>query len=115
MDHRDGSVLELQDLFPAMVEKLGSDGFMKELCKGFELVVDRHRGAITAESLKRNAMLLGMEEISEDEARSMVTLGDLDGDGSLNQAEFCVLMCRLSPGLMAGGLKLFKEATATEF
>uniref|UniRef100_A0A7N0V2V9 EF-hand domain-containing protein n=1 Tax=Kalanchoe fedtschenkoi TaxID=63787 RepID=A0A7N0V2V9_KALFE len=115
MAQMDGSGLVFQDFFPAMVEKLGSDGFMKELCNGFGLLVDGERGVITAESLKRNAALLGMEEMSEDEARSMVREGDLDGDGVLNQTEFCVLMCRLSPGLMTGGLKLLEQAILTEF
>ncbi|KAJ7962631.1 Calcium-binding protein like [Quillaja saponaria] len=26
--------------------------------------------------------------------------GDLDGDGKLNETEFCILMVRLSPGMM---------------
>ncbi|KAL3851248.1 hypothetical protein ACJIZ3_013130 [Penstemon smallii] len=92
-----------------MVEKLGADGFMSELCKGFRALMDCEKGVITLESLKRNssAVLLGLEEeeeeelvLGEDELKCMIKEGDLDGDGCLNQTEFCVLMFRLSPHLM---------------
>ncbi|KZV20520.1 hypothetical protein F511_21034 [Dorcoceras hygrometricum] len=86
-----------EDYFPSMVEKLGAEGFVNELCKGFCLLMDREKGAITFESLKRNSSVLGL---SDDELRSMLRAGDLNGDGSLSQMEFCVLMFRLSPHLM---------------
>ncbi|TYK29409.1 calcium-binding protein KIC [Cucumis melo var. makuwa] len=41
-----------------------------------------------------------MEGMNENEAESMVREGDLDGDGALNEMEFCILMVRLSPGMM---------------
>ncbi|KAK4439265.1 Calcium-binding protein PBP1 [Sesamum alatum] len=90
-----------EDFFPAMVEKLGADGFMKELCKGFRLLTDCDKGLITLESLKKNSAVLGLEDVSDDELlRCMIREGDLDGDGCLNQMEFCVLVFRLSPHLM---------------
>ncbi|XP_047308758.1 calcium-binding protein KIC-like [Impatiens glandulifera] len=89
-----------EDFFPAMVEKLGADGFMDELCKGFRLLMDTEIGAITLESLKKNSELLGLGGMSNEELSSMLREGDLDGDGCLNQMEFCVLMLRLSPELM---------------
>ena len=36
----------------------------------------------------------------DDELLCMLMEGDLDGDGALNQMEFCILMFRLSPCLM---------------
>ncbi|XP_075486533.1 calcium-binding protein KRP1-like [Primulina tabacum] len=89
-----------EDFFPSMVEKLGADGFLNELCNGFRLLMDNEKGVITLESLKNNSAALGLQNMSDDELRSMLKEGDLDGDGSLNQMEFCVLMFRLSPDLM---------------
>ncbi|KZV55193.1 hypothetical protein F511_12780 [Dorcoceras hygrometricum] len=89
-----------EDFFPRMVEKLGADGFLNELCKGFRLLMDEEKGLITLESLKKNSAALGVQNMSDDEFRSMLSEGDLDGDGSLDQMEFCVLMFRLSPHLI---------------
>ncbi|KAG4169937.1 hypothetical protein ERO13_A12G113800v2 [Gossypium hirsutum] len=91
---------EYEDLLPVMAEKLDVEAFVSELCGGFRLLADEDRGLITAESLKKNSALLGMEGMSEEEAWDMVKEGDLDGDGALNQTEFCILMVRLSPGMM---------------
>ncbi|XP_021811825.1 calcium-binding protein PBP1-like [Prunus avium] len=89
-----------QDLLPTMAEKLGGDGLIGELCNGFNLLMDSNKGVITFESLKRNSSLLGLQDLSDDDLRSMLEEGDFDGDGALNQMEFCVLMFRLSPELM---------------
>ncbi|KAJ1394457.1 EF-Hand 1, calcium-binding site [Sesbania bispinosa] len=71
---------------------------------GFEdllpLLMDKDKGVITLESLKRNSALMGLQDLKEDELVSMMREGDLDGDGALTQMEFCVLMFRLSPQLM---------------
>ncbi|KAG8385657.1 hypothetical protein BUALT_Bualt03G0068700 [Buddleja alternifolia] len=89
-----------EDYFPSMVEKLGADGFMNELCKGFRMLMDFEKRVITLESLKKNSAVLGLQGVSDDELLCMLKEGDLDGDGCLNQMEFCVLMFRLSPDLM---------------
>ncbi|KAI8009075.1 Calcium-binding protein KRP1 [Camellia lanceoleosa] len=91
-----------------MVERLGAEGFMGELCNGFLLLMDVEKGLITFESLKRNTVILGLEDMRDDELVCMLTEGDLDGDGALSQMEFCILMFRLSPGLMDGS-KLWME------
>ena len=98
-----------------MVERLGADGFMTELCNGFQLLMDGDKGVITFESLKRNSATLGLQNLSDDELRSMVTEGDLDGDGALNQMEFCILMFRLSPGLMTSSRRWLEEAIVNGF
>lgn len=110
---RNGVVFE--DFFPAMVEKLGTDGFMKELSNGFNLLRDGDKGVITFDSLKRNSALLGLEGMRDDELRSMLREGDLDGDGALNEKEFCVLMFRLSPGLMRDSQELLEEAIVEDY
>ncbi|KAL7143239.1 hypothetical protein ABFS83_08G178600 [Erythranthe nasuta] len=99
-----------QDFLPLMAEKLGGDGLIGELCNGFRLLSDSDRGVITFESLKKNSAFLGLEELSDEDLLGMLKEGDFDGDGALNQMEFCVLMFRLSPDLMAQSLLLLEEA-----
>ncbi|BFG26219.1 hypothetical protein CerSpe_124920 [Prunus speciosa] len=62
--------------------------------------MDKDKGVITLESLRSNSALLGLQNLRDDELVSMMREGDMDGDGALNQMEFCVLMFRLSPELM---------------
>lgn len=107
MGSRNGIVFE--DYFPAMVEKLGAEGFMKELCNGFHLLMDREKGVITFESLKRNSALLGLQGMSDDEVSCMLREGDVDGDDALNEMEFCTLMFRLSPQLMKASKDVFNQ------
>ncbi|MBA0638282.1 hypothetical protein Godav_022160 [Gossypium davidsonii] len=95
-----------------MVEKLGAEGFMKELSNGFQLLVDGDKGVITFESLKRNSALLGLKEMSDEEVVCMLREGDLDGDGALNEMEFCTLMLRLSPELMNNSRNLLSLSEA---
>ena len=104
-----------EDFLPIMAEKLGGDGLIGELCNGFELLVDGDKGVITFESLKRNSALLGLQDLSDDDLRSMLQEGDFDGDGALNQMEFCVLMFRLSPELMEDSRLWLEEALQQEF
>ncbi|KAK7841529.1 calcium-binding protein krp1 [Quercus suber] len=87
MGSRNGVVFE--DFFPAMVEKLGAEGFMKELGNGFRLLMDEEKGVITFQSLKRNSALLGLQGMNDEELMCMLREGDLDGDGALNEMEFC--------------------------
>ncbi|KAJ4833374.1 Calcium-binding protein krp1 [Turnera subulata] len=109
MESTNGGVV-FEDFFPAMVEKLGAEGFMKELCHGFGLLMDEEKGVITFESLKSNAEVLGLQDMSDEELRCMLREGDLDGDGALNEMEFCTLMFRLSPALMKTSRKWLMEA-----
>ncbi|KAK4418487.1 Calcium-binding protein KIC [Sesamum alatum] len=83
-----------------MVDKLGVDAFIAQLCGGFRLLADQAKGLITPTSLQKNCALLGLQGMSQDDTEAMVQEGDLDGDGALNQTEFCILMVRLSPGMM---------------
>lgn len=94
--------IEFEDLLPVIVARLGTEGLMVELCKGFQLLMDPAKGVITADSLRRSsATALGLGGcITEEEVVSMVREGDLNRDGVLDQMEFCVLMLRLSPELM---------------
>ncbi|KAJ8900582.1 hypothetical protein K2173_025359 [Erythroxylum novogranatense] len=91
---------EYKDLLPIMAEKLDAHGFVSELCKGFSLLADPEKGLITSESLRMNSRILGMEGMTKEDFEAMVREGDLDGDGALNETEFCILMVRLSPEMM---------------
>lgn len=108
-----GAVFE--DLLPVMADKLGGEGLIRELCNGFQLLMDKDKEVITLESLRKNSRLLGLQDLKEDELVSMVKEGDLDGDGALNQMEFCVLMFRLSPELMEESQFWLEEALEQEF
>ncbi|MED6197875.1 Calcium-binding protein krp1 [Stylosanthes scabra] len=103
--------VEFEDLLPVMANKLGGEGLIRELCNGFELLMDKEKGVITLESLRSNAAaVLGVEDMKEDELVSMMREGDIDGDGALSQMEFCVLMFRLSPELMEESWFLIEQA-----
>jgi Ca2+-binding EF-hand superfamily protein len=77
--------------------------------------MDGEKGVITFDSLKKNSALLGLQDLSDDDLRCMLREGDFDGDGALNQMEFCVLMFRLSPELMEESQFLLEEALLQEF
>ncbi|KAF0935040.1 hypothetical protein E2562_029549 [Oryza meyeriana var. granulata] len=111
---------EYEDLMPVMAGRLGAEGLLTELRAGFRLLADPARGAITAESLRRSAAsMLGLGSagggMTAEEAAAMVREGDQDGDGALSESEFCVLMVRLSPGIMDDAEAWLEEAIAEEF
>lgn len=107
-------MVDFEDLLPVMADKLGGEGIINELCNGFQLLMDKVKGVITTESLKLNATVLGLQDLTDDELASMVKEGDLDGDGALNQMEFCVMMFRLSPQLMEESQLWLREALNEE-
>ncbi|XP_071740256.1 calcium-binding protein PBP1-like [Rutidosis leptorrhynchoides] len=106
--------VEFEDHLPLIEEKLGGDGLIGELCKGFRLLMDVEKGVITFDSLKNNSSILGLQDLSDDDLRSMLNEGDYDGDGALSEMEFCVLMFRLSPDLMDQSEFLLQQALELE-
>ncbi|XP_057474303.1 calcium-binding protein KRP1-like isoform X3 [Actinidia eriantha] len=76
--------------------------------------MDADKGLITFNSLKRNTAVLGLQDLMDDNLRSMVRDGDFDGDGALSQMVFCVLMFRLSPDLTGQSQFLLEEALHQE-
>ncbi|KAF3451599.1 hypothetical protein FNV43_RR07694 [Rhamnella rubrinervis] len=75
-----------------MFERLGTDGFTEELCKGFSLLMDKDKGVITFQSLKSSAESLWLQEMTDEE-----------------------IACMLSPDLMQTSKQLLVEAFADEF
>ncbi|KAL3509590.1 hypothetical protein ACH5RR_028991 [Cinchona calisaya] len=106
---------QFQDMLPVMADKIGGEGLIRELCKGFNLLMDKDKGLITFDSLKKNSALLGLQDLRDDELLSMLKEGDLDGDEALDEMEFCVLMFRLSPELMHESEALLDLALQQEF
>lgn len=100
MESDKGSSVQFQDFLPLMARKLGVEGLIQELCKGFQLLMEPRAGKITIRSLKQSAARLGLGQLQDDELLEMMKEGDLDEDGALDQMEFCILMVRLSPDLM---------------
>uniref|UniRef100_A0A2N9HED1 EF-hand domain-containing protein n=1 Tax=Fagus sylvatica TaxID=28930 RepID=A0A2N9HED1_FAGSY len=60
-------------------------------------------------------LLSGLQDLSAEDLQPMIKEGDFDGDGALNQMEFCVLMFRLSPELMEESYFMLDEALQQEF
>ncbi|KAI7747269.1 hypothetical protein M8C21_020746, partial [Ambrosia artemisiifolia] len=110
LDDKTKNQSQFQDFLPLMADKLGGDGLVEELCNGFQLLMDRDKGVITFDSLKKNSSVLGLQDLSDADLLSMLREGDFDGDGALSQMEFCVLMFRLSPDLMDQSEFLLEEA-----
>ncbi|KAA0056934.1 calcium-binding protein PBP1 [Cucumis melo var. makuwa] len=102
-------VVIFKDFFPDMLEKLGVKGFIKELRCGFGLLMDKEKGVITAESLRKNMRFFGLV-LEDEEVMWMVREGDLDGDGALSEAEFFILMIKLSPGFMHLSSSFFHQS-----
>ncbi|XP_054814515.1 calcium-binding protein PBP1-like [Prosopis cineraria] len=106
--------VNFQDYLPIMANKLRGDGLIDKFCNGFNLLMDSNKGVITLDSLKRNSALLGLQDFADEDLRSMLREGDFDGDGTLNQLEFCVLMFSLSPELMEGSKLWLQEVLQHE-
>uniref|UniRef100_A0A0D6R3T2 EF-hand domain-containing protein n=1 Tax=Araucaria cunninghamii TaxID=56994 RepID=A0A0D6R3T2_ARACU len=114
MTKRGEEIMGFKDYLPIMAERLGEEKFMGELCNGFRLLTDSEKGVITLQSLHKNASALGIEGMGEDELRAMIVTGDLNGDGVLDQKEFCILMLRLSPSLMKDAQKWLEKGLLHE-
>merc|ERR1711957_996345 len=62
-----------------------------DMIKAFGLFDDDSTGKISMKNLKRVAAELG-ETMSDDDLKEMMTMGDTDGDGEVNQDEFLKIM-----------------------
>jgi hypothetical protein len=102
------------DFLPIMAQKLDEEDFMAELCNGFRFIADPNTYTITFASLKKNARWLGLEGMSDDDLRAMIKEGDVDGDGALNEREFCLLMIRSSPALLLEAETWLEDALERE-
>ena len=99
----DGPFLFL-DFLPSMAQKLGAEGLMQELAKGFDILADPSTHTITVSSLRKSCHAHGfvLPSMSDDELLDMIRMGDSHANGrqELDLFGFCVAMIRSSPGLM---------------
>ncbi|GKV30847.1 hypothetical protein SLEP1_g39618 [Rubroshorea leprosula] len=58
-----------------MVEKLGREGVVNEPCNGFRLLMDGEKSVITFESLKKNLVLQGLQDMSNEDVACMLREG----------------------------------------
>ncbi len=103
------------DFLPIMAQRLKEEEFIMELCNGFRFVADPDIYKITLASLKKNAKWLGLEGMTDDDLRAMIKEGDIDGDGALNEREFCILMVRTSPSLLSQAETWLEDTLEREF
>ncbi|GLJ32770.1 hypothetical protein SUGI_0659880 [Cryptomeria japonica] len=101
-------------MFFSCSDMLGEEEFMVELCNGFRLLADAEKGVITLESLKRNSGVLGIEAMNEDQLQAMIAAADLNGDGVVDENEFCVMMVRLSPSFITEAQQWLEKALIHE-
>ncbi|GLJ53338.1 hypothetical protein SUGI_1137370 [Cryptomeria japonica] len=67
---------------------------------------------LTLQSLKKNANVLGIEEMSDDHFKEMIEATDLNDDRFIDQNEF--VMLTLSPSFMTKALKWLENVLIQE-
>jgi Ca2+-binding EF-hand superfamily protein len=89
---KDGNgTIEAGEFMELMTAKYSDKDAKDDMIKAFGLFDDDSTGKISMKNLKRVAQELG-ESLSEDELKEMLTMGDTDGDGEVNQDEFIRIM-----------------------
>merc|ERR1712070_322268 len=89
---KDGNgTIEAGEFMELMTAKYSDKDAKDDMIKAFGLFDDDSTGKISMKNLKRVAQELG-ESLSEDELKEMLTMGDTDGDGEVNQDEFIKIM-----------------------
>ncbi|EOQ99451.1 hypothetical protein E3P92_02615 [Wallemia ichthyophaga] len=90
-DRRGDGLMEYEDFFKIMTDKIVSRDPSEEIRKAFSLFDEHGTGKITLTSLRRVAKELG-EPLDEEELQAMIDEFDLDQDGAINQQEFFSIM-----------------------
>ena len=89
---KDGNgTIEAGEFMELMTAKYSDKDAKDDMIKAFGLFDDDSTGKISMKNLKRVAAELG-ETMSDDELKEMMTMGDSDGDGEVNQDEFIRIM-----------------------
>ncbi|GLJ22652.1 hypothetical protein SUGI_0426680 [Cryptomeria japonica] len=60
------------------------------------LLADAKKGMLNLQILKKNANLLGMEKMSDDQFRAMIEVVDLNGNRFIDQNEFVISCSHLA-------------------
>jgi len=89
---KDGNgTIEAGEFMELMTAKYSDKDAKDDMIKAFGLFDDDSTGKISMKNLKRVAAELG-ETMSDDDLKEMMTMGDTDGDGEVNQDEFLKIM-----------------------
>jgi centrin-1 len=85
------TILDFQQFFEMMGQKILERDPLKEILKAFELFDKDHNGMISLRDLKSATIELG-ENLTDDELREMIREADRDLDGEVGKHEFIAVM-----------------------
>lgn len=93
MDTNESGTIDLPEFLNMMAIKMAEANVEEEILEAFKIFDKDGDGLITARELKHVMANLG-EVLSEDEVDAMIKEADIDGDGSINYAEFFVMVSK---------------------
>eukprot|EP00095_Tigriopus_kingsejongensis_P006271 maker-scaffold990_size72856-snap-gene-0.17 protein:Tk06271 transcript:maker-scaffold990_size72856-snap-gene-0.17-mRNA-1 annotation:"Calmodulin" len=91
MDTNESGTIDLPEFLNMMAIKMAEINTEEEIMEAFKIFDRDGNGLITAREL-RNVMANLGESLTEDEVAAMIEEADSDGDGSINYAEFFVMI-----------------------
>ncbi|XP_059089649.1 calmodulin-alpha-like isoform X1 [Tigriopus californicus] len=93
MDTNESGTIDLPEFLHMMAIKMAEVNMEEEILEAFKIFDKDGNGLISSRELKHVMANLG-ECLSEDEVEAMIKEADSDGDGSINYAEFFVMISK---------------------
>ncbi|ORX75869.1 EF-hand protein [Anaeromyces robustus] len=90
-DKNGKGLIEYDDFYKIMVERILERDPMEEMKKAFHLFDEDNTGKISLKNLKKIAKEIG-ENLDDEELQAMIDEFDLDQDGEINEQEFFSIM-----------------------
>jgi len=90
-DKNGKGLIEYDDFYKIMVERILERDPMEEMKKAFHLFDEDNTGKISLKNLKKIAKEIG-ENLDDEELQAMIDEFDLDQDGEINEQEFYSIM-----------------------
>ncbi|KAG4107382.1 EF-hand protein [Neocallimastix lanati (nom. inval.)] len=90
-DKNGKGLIEYDDFYKIMVERILERDPMEEMKKAFKLFDEDNTGKISLKNLKKVAKEIG-ENLDDEELQGMIDEFDLDQDGEINEQEFFSIM-----------------------
>eukprot|EP01070_Trichotokara_eunicae_P005105 Trichotokara_eunicae@DN4340_c0_g1_i1.p1 len=91
VDKENNGAISFASFQEVMTEKMADRDPQEEMLKAFRLFDDDDTGKITLKNLRRVAKEIGAD-VTEEEMQEMIDEADRDGDGAINEDEFCRIM-----------------------
>ncbi|KAL7752820.1 hypothetical protein RI367_001823 [Sorochytrium milnesiophthora] len=91
IDKNGSGSIDFGEFLELMTGKMAERDSREEILKAFKLFDDDNTGKISFKNLKRVAKELG-ENLTDEELQEMIDEADRDGDGEINEDEFCRIM-----------------------